>query len=129
MLHTGIHAQSSENRYENIFFDSRCGIFSCWAQKLQFASLQLTRSLWFQIQSATYRVPLVQIKPNQTTKTYFHLKHSLCSRTPSSKTILYSSRLILLLLPLMAIGHNAGHYCHFRVSLNSNTGSKRFTLF
>ena len=38
-----------------------------------------------------------------------------------------SLREVFLLLPLMTIGHKAGHYCHFRVlrSVNSDTGRKK----
>ena len=34
---------------------------------------------------------------------------------------------VCLLLPLMTIGHKAGHYCHFRVlrSVNSDAGRKK----
>ena len=41
--------------------------------------------------------------------------------------IALANNIILLFLPLMTIGHKAGHYCHFRVlcSANSDTGSKK----
>jgi len=37
------------------------------------------------------------------------------------------NKILVLLLPLMTIGHEAGHYCHFRVlhSVNGATGRKK----
>ena len=41
--------------------------------------------------------------------------------------IALANNIILLFLPLMTIGHKAGHYCHFRIlqGVNSDTGSKK----
>ena len=35
-------------------------------------------------------------------------------------------RLNTLLLPLMTIGHKAGHYCHFRIQCSVDTGRKKW---